>query len=766
MPEGSGQAPPAQKKARWAVLLRGILRWTVRLVLLLPLLVAILVLALYIPAVQSWAKDKAIAKVSDMTGAAIRLDALHLRFPLRLALDGLHVPDAYGDTLLNAGSITVDVSLSDLLAKRINLRSVHLGQVRARLLRDAEGRFNFDHIVDAFASGDTAAPDTSGAPGWGFTVGSVDLVDVNYDMDLGPEGPDMAVRLGKLHVTMDALDLDSMKFHLRRSHIERAHMVLRTVAGEPTPDTYPDLVNPVAGFDIRSGPMLLEDASFALVVETSGDSLWIDARHLQARPGAFDLSAQHVPFERIIATGLHYGMLVHATPGDTATKPYTWPGGDDAFRCYLRDWSTEVKELLVTDAGFAMHTDGVVGPQAISDPDHVVLTDALLHLRDVVARNDSVSLDLRTFHANTVDGPLDLALRMGLGPHGTKVGTMRVAFAEQSMRMKADASWPGMRTVIERPETMTFHVEVAGRIATDPLVSMLSLMDVSVKGLSGMRASYAVDAKASGGLLELDQVQVDVHGSDGTELHLKGSVDSPMEVDRMAYDLHLHRFVMGAGVHRLASAWVQQGTILPRRVALDLDAKGSMHALETRVDLRTDLGDARGIADVWGLNGGMPDGFRVDLHAADLRLVNLLGDSTWGSMGLRVQGAGHGLRSGDRSAWLDVEPDSFIYEGKDFSALCVSAGLDRDSVMASVDLSSKPLGFMLNGRAVLPQADDSLKASVDLSLDHVHLKELGVTDHVLRSSGDWHFDAARATDGTLRVSGMMDSTRIWNLEKR
>ena len=768
MSEGSGQEPPAKKPARWAFLLRGLLRWTVRLALLLPLLVAGLVGALYIPTVQSWAKDKAVARLSDMTGAPIGLDALHLRFPLRLSLEGLQVPDDNGDTLLNAASVDVDVSLSDLFNKRINLRSVRLAHLRVRLLRDAQGRFNFDHLLAAFASADTTASDTSTGPGWAFTMGTIDVEDMAYDMDLGPEGPDMNVRLGHLHVTVEAFDLDSMRFHLGESRIERAHMVLRTTAGEPEPDTYPDLVNPVEGFDIRSGPLELQDVAFALVDDSNGDSLWMDARHLLAEPGVFDMATQHVPFERIVATDFHFGMLGHTqgAKAEADMKPYHWPGLDDGFRCYLQDWNTEVKELLVTEAGFEMHSDSIAVPKGIMDVDHVKLAEVLLDARNVVACNERLALDLRVLRANTVEGPVNVALNMDLGPQGASVHNALLAFAQQTARLQANASWPDLRTAIERPEGIAFRSVIHGRIATDPLVDLLSRSDISVKGLSRVHAAYTLDAKASGSLLALDTVRMDVRGTDGTELHLTGAVDAPTEIDRLAYDVHLRRFQMGSGAHRFITAWVPPGTMVPRRFAMDLYAKGTVRDVATRIDLRTDLGDAKGTAAVWGLGGDVPDGFRVDLKLADLRLANLLGDTTWGTMGLSVQGAGRDLGSDRRQGWLDVQPDAFVYKGKDISALCLSAAVNGDSVYANVDLNARPLAFMLNGKAMLPNGKDSLKVSVDLALDHIHLKELGVLDHVLRVGGDWHFDAARAPDGALSVRGEMDSTRIWNLEKK
>ena len=82
--------------------------------------------ALYIPAVQNFAKDIAIREVSKSTGMNISLDRLRLNFPLNVALEGVTVIEATGDTMVTASSIAVDVKFLPLLKGEIDVASANL----------------------------------------------------------------------------------------------------------------------------------------------------------------------------------------------------------------------------------------------------------------------------------------------------------------------------------------------------------------------------------------------------------------------------------------------------------------------------------------------------------------------------------------------------------------------------------------------------------------------------------------------------------------
>src|SRR3970040_153400 len=84
-------------------------------------LIGLLLLAallIQLPVVQNIITQKTIEFVQGKIGTRVSLDRISLSLPKRVVLDGLYVEDQARDTLLYAGTISVDADLIGLLSQR------------------------------------------------------------------------------------------------------------------------------------------------------------------------------------------------------------------------------------------------------------------------------------------------------------------------------------------------------------------------------------------------------------------------------------------------------------------------------------------------------------------------------------------------------------------------------------------------------------------------------------------------------------------------
>ncbi len=93
-------------------------RWLLALVLLPPLLVLLGGIALYIPAVQDWARGYAERELSERLGMTTRIGQLRLVFPLDLSLREVALLHSPQDTLLALGRLDIGISPRPLLDKQ------------------------------------------------------------------------------------------------------------------------------------------------------------------------------------------------------------------------------------------------------------------------------------------------------------------------------------------------------------------------------------------------------------------------------------------------------------------------------------------------------------------------------------------------------------------------------------------------------------------------------------------------------------------------
>lgn len=119
-PEGNKDTKKKKRKmSRWIKVPLWIIGCLLFLVVLVPVL-------LYVPPVQTAVKNLATKIVRDKTGMDITIDKFRLKFPVDLALEGVKVIEASGDTMVMAKEAIADVKLLPLLKLDVQLNKLQL----------------------------------------------------------------------------------------------------------------------------------------------------------------------------------------------------------------------------------------------------------------------------------------------------------------------------------------------------------------------------------------------------------------------------------------------------------------------------------------------------------------------------------------------------------------------------------------------------------------------------------------------------------------
>lgn len=120
-------------------------------------LAIVVILSLRIPAVQNFAKGKFIHYLENKIQTKVSLESVYISFPNSIVLHNLYLEDQKKDTLLYAKNADIGLNLPKLLKNTADLTSIDLETVRANVIRNKKGKFNFDYILNAFATKDAEA---------------------------------------------------------------------------------------------------------------------------------------------------------------------------------------------------------------------------------------------------------------------------------------------------------------------------------------------------------------------------------------------------------------------------------------------------------------------------------------------------------------------------------------------------------------------------------------------------------------------------------
>jgi hypothetical protein len=90
------------------------------------LLLFILSILLYLPALQNKAREVAVRYASEATGMEVSVEHIRLSFPFDLTISGVEVANSSQDTLLSVGDLTVRIKLLPLLHSNVELDELTL----------------------------------------------------------------------------------------------------------------------------------------------------------------------------------------------------------------------------------------------------------------------------------------------------------------------------------------------------------------------------------------------------------------------------------------------------------------------------------------------------------------------------------------------------------------------------------------------------------------------------------------------------------------
>lgn len=739
--------------------------------MLLPiLLLALVAVLIYLPPVQNVLRAKAVTFLEERTGTPVQLEHLALRFPMGIHLRGVLIGQQNGDTLLYAGTLKARASLTALLHKSISLSSVDLADVRASVRQDRDGVFNYDHILAALKRGAPAVKDPADTTGgWGFSVGSVSLEHIHADLDLQPSRLQLALHLGSLAVNFDAFDPAAMRFHLDDLELADTRVDLRMASGPPRPDSYPYLENPLAAMDIRFNSLDLEHIAFTMKDVAKGDSLWLQLPRANLKADRMDLSKQQLAFKNIELDSPVFGMRSprHADVEDTVKVDPPWLGENDGFRFYVRDWDVTARSVEISDGQLAMHTETITEPVKLFDPEHIVLGHLGLDIHELALNNDRV-------HAGNLNvslqlGPqgksVSMAVELDAVPQRLALENGQVEVAGNRIAFNAVATPADLTAFYREPDHVPIKVKLRSMVDPVLLRPLLAEFGAAKYIPEGTNEQWDVKVDVSGSLEQLDTVRMDVTGNAGSAVHLAGRVSRMDQWPRTDLEVNLNEFTLGKGFRQVMQAFVPDGAVTPHRLTASVHLRGRDGSMQARLNVRSDVGDVAGTAEVSGWKDKLPDNIAANLSVDRFAVSRFTGDTAVGIVSFQLTADAKDLNHFSRTGSLNLVPSRLHYNGIDLSGLRLTGEVQGDSLFVHLTTDAVPLKLALDARGKWPEKVDSLAMKMNLQLDRLQMGSMGFTAHALDIEGTFHGVVALDTTGRGNIRLNADRLRLSNTEQ-
>ena len=201
-------------------------------------LILLIVILIQVPAVQNFAKDKAVTYIQGKIHTKVKIGHITLGLPKLIVLEDVYFEDQKKDTLIAGEKLKVDISLLKLLHHKVEVNEINLEGITANVNRGADSVFNFDYITKAFVSQQKqVVKPTDTASTMKFSIDKVifDRINVSYKDKI--TGNDVKFLLGHFDTRIKDFDMDKMKFTIPKISISGIDAKIIQTPVPAVPDT-------------------------------------------------------------------------------------------------------------------------------------------------------------------------------------------------------------------------------------------------------------------------------------------------------------------------------------------------------------------------------------------------------------------------------------------------------------------------------------------------------------------------------------------------
>ena len=205
---------------------RKIIRGIVITIISIFVLLILLVLSLRLPAVQNNVKGKLIFYLEKKIKTKVSLDRVYIGFPNSLVMENLYLKGQNIDTLLAVRKFDVGLDMWQLMSSKADITSVDLEGVRANVVRDPKGKFNFDFIIDAFATSDKEQEQKPSKP-FIISLDKIKLKDIGITFNDQQSRNDIKVYFNSFDTRVKTFDLQNNSYAVNDINLDGLKLKLK-----------------------------------------------------------------------------------------------------------------------------------------------------------------------------------------------------------------------------------------------------------------------------------------------------------------------------------------------------------------------------------------------------------------------------------------------------------------------------------------------------------------------------------------------------------
>lgn len=717
--------------------------WTIVSIIGLFLLI---VLLLQVPYIQNIVKDKAVSYLEKKIGTEVQIGKIEIGLPKKVILTDIYFESQQHDTLLAGQKLAVDISLFKLLDNEVELNSIELRGIVANVSRNKDSVFNFDYIINAFAS--DKPKDTTSAP-MKFSIDKIKLDRIRVTFNDQVSKNNISANLTHFDTRIKTFDLDKQEYEIPKINLDGLRLRLEqgmvdeiaqgTQKAAEAASKQPDL-------KLKLGEINLANLDIGYDNKGSRLDTGLKLKKLKVNVNTIDLKTQLIDLKAIELNGLK-GQLAFGKFEKQVQKALP----EKTRAVESAQWKFKLGDANITDVAFKFDDENSKPVAKGIDYKHLDITNLNLKGKDFSYAPDAISGNLEKVTVNDKSGLVinDLHTDFFYGPKGAELKDLYLETPQTLIKDKIIVSYPSLESVTKNIGDLAVDANISGsRIGfKDVLLFVPTLADmVPFKG--NPNGILNINSRVEGKVSDLTIANLEVSGIGATTIDARGRIKGLPDVKTAYFDMDVRAFRSTA---KDINSYIPKGTLpaniqLPANLSAKATFKGTLNNFNTNLSLTSSFGNAK-LKALFDQRRKGHEKYDADVDIAGFDVGKLIKNDSIGKVTLKAKVKGTGLNPETATASVDGRLVQAEFNHYNYRDLNLKGNINNGTFEATADMSDPNLDFDLIASGGFKGKYPSGKIS--LNVDIADLKKLNLHAGPLKLRGNVDADITDANPDNL-----------------
>ncbi|GJN62113.1 hypothetical protein ELAK_22630 [Elizabethkingia anophelis] len=700
---------------------------------------------------QNFIKDRLVVYLENKIKTKVSLEKVYVAFPNNLKLQNLYLKGQDVDTLLAVRKLDVGLNMMKLMSSTADITSIDLEGVNANVVRNQKGKFNFDYIINAFATNDK---EESSSKPFIISLNKIKLKDIGVtfkdqqsknDIKLYFNSFDTWVKtfdLQKNNYAVGDINLDGLKLKLKQDLVaEVSEKVGKKV----------DSLNKQQPMKIGLQGIKLTNFNIDYGDENTKTFAKVLFKELSTKVNQLDLENNAYNIDNVLLAGadIRADLYLPAKKEDPkkVQKISAGSGKEKAMKVLLGN-------LNFNDVKVVYNNTAVVPSKQGMDYNHLNFSRMNVDIRNFKMENNEFAGTVKSAEIKESKG-LDIQRLTTNFTYGSKEAYLKNLYLQTPKTILRDEvviGYDSVEQLTANPGAIKVSASIRdSKVGFSDILNLVPALRNTVPFNKYPNAVLLVNANAKGSVNNLVIQNFRLSGIDQLKVAASGRVKNAMNPDQLYYDLKIGEL---SSSDKTIYNLVPKNTIpsnisLPSFFSVKGIAKGTTKNVNTNLNLTSAFGNAEIIAQV-DMRRKNHELYDVNANLHNLQIGKIIQNKEVGAITAKIAAKGEGFDPKSAKADIRGYVNSAVYKAYNYRDMDLTGKINHGAYSLALNSKDPNANMNLAASGVYNEKNPTVK--VNGAITKLDLNKLGFYEKPMIVAGKLDGDFSNLNPDELNGS--------------